>query len=370
MPGETVRLASPLASIKSLKIDETDSGLMLGETTEVVLTATPSESSRAVSVRFVTKVGDQMMLSRDEALRFIHLTYPNWYADNAEITFEDKYVGHEGGSIGTALGTLVLSAIQGFKIDPQVAITGDISANGKVRAIGGLSAKLRGAIASKCTLAVVPMDNFDQLVDAVTYCGPSIVTDVQVMGVSTLQDAVDTVRTDRDRNLSEAIAMFATVQNGLKASPDYLQQKDAQNKLSRVLELAPQHLSARVLLSVAQGKQPKTLSATASLYYTSLAVRNIVGVLNERDKWKDPQLVPSSVVRIGLADLHKLMPLADSNVKPLVTAWMRYIEAWSELQQGEGSSKELETRAQSLLDEMAKEDTNAELMQKMVKEGF
>jgi hypothetical protein len=75
-------------------------------------------------------------------------------------------------------------------------------------------------------------------------------------------------------------------------------------------------------------------------------------------------------VRIGLADLRKLMPLADANVKPLITAWMRFIEAWNELQQGEGSAKELEARAQVLTDEMTKEDTNADLMQKTLKEGF
>ena len=42
-----------------------------------------------------------MRLARDEALRYIRLTYPNWYADAAEISFEDKYVNHDGGSIGT-----------------------------------------------------------------------------------------------------------------------------------------------------------------------------------------------------------------------------------------------------------------------------
>jgi hypothetical protein len=169
--GPATRVSSPQASITSLEIYFTDSGMMLGQTSEVVLTVTRGESPKLTAVRFVTPVGDEMCLARDEALRFIRLTYPNWYVDKGEITFEDKYVAHDGGSIGAAVGTTILSVIQGFEIDDNIAITGDISANGKVRAIGGLSAKIRGAMAGNCTLVAVPAENYDQLVDAVIYNG-------------------------------------------------------------------------------------------------------------------------------------------------------------------------------------------------------
>ena len=92
------------------------------------------------------------------------------------------------------MGTLILSTIQGFTIDDNTAITGDISANGKIRAIGGLFAKIRGATASKCTVVAVPTDNFGQLVDTMVYEGPAAITDIQVIGIANLDEAVAVMR--------------------------------------------------------------------------------------------------------------------------------------------------------------------------------
>jgi hypothetical protein len=370
IPGPSTRPAQAQVSITALEVDVEAHGMMLGQTTEETLTLTGSTTPQPVAVRFVTKVGDEMCLARDEAVRYIHLKYPNWYAGKAEITFEDKYIAHDGGSGGTAVGTMILSCIQGFAIDPDVAITGDISANGKVRAIGGVSAKIKGAIASKCSLVAIPAENADQLVDAVVYGGPELVSDIQVIGIANLDDAVATVRSDRTPELTQAIALFAEVQKSLKDKPSAVKDLEIQEKLHKVLYLAPQHLSAQVLLSIAENKEPKTLSATASEYYTFLAAGNMTDALKQRSDSDATASVPSSVVRTGLANLRKLRPLADPNVRPLIDAWSRFIGAWNEMQEGFGSPRSVEEQRQSLLDEMAKENANEDLMQKMLKEGM
>ena len=192
---------------------------------------------------------------------------------------------------------------------------------------------------------------------------------MQLIGISTLSDAVATVRVDRAPKLNEAIAIFASLQQAAKDNPGYLNGKDAQEKLAKVLELAPQHLSARILLAAAQGKLPKTLSATASEYYTFVAVRVMLGILNERADSTASGQVPSAALRAGLMDLRKLRPLADADVRPLIDAWARFIQAWTALQQGTGSSETLETQRQFLLDEMAQEQADSQMMQKMLKEG-
>jgi hypothetical protein len=368
--GPTTRIASPQVTIKALEIYETDSGMMLGQTSEATLTVVRSESPKLTDVRFVTPVGDQMCLARDEALRFIHLTYPNWYVAKAELTFEDKYVGHDGGSIGAAIGTMVLSVIQGFAIDPNIAITGDISANGKVRAIGGVSAKIRGATESKCMIVAVPADNYGQLVDMVTYSGPATVTDVQIIGITDLADAVATVRIDRSEKLGKAIAMFAQIQAGIKKDANYLKRSEARTKLAVVLDLAPQHLSAKLLLGIAKGEQPKTLSATASQYYTFLAVRSMMSVLLEREFTDDPHPIASEAVQTGLNDLKKLRPMADAHVQPLIDAWSHFILAMDGQQRGTVNKDKLAKARQSLIDEMTKLQDDPELMQKMLKEGM
>ena len=370
IPGPSTRPVQSQASINALEVYEREHGIMLGQTSEATLTLTGSTTPQLVSVRFVTKIGDQMSLARDEALRYIHLKYPNWYASKAEITFEDKYTAHDGGSIGTAIGTIVLSCIEGFEIDPKAAITGDISANGKVRAIGGVAAKIKGAIAGKMTLVAIPLDNADQLTDAVVYGGPGAVTDIQVMGIATLTDAVATVRADRSPQLNQAISLFAAVQSQLKIRPADVKTKNVQLELQQVLALAPNHLSARELLAFSQGTQPKTLSATASRYYTFLSAGSMVDVLSERAESAGTHSVPSSVVRTGLINLHKLRPLADVNVRPLIDAWCDFISSWNELQENITSAQAVEDRRQALLDEMQKEDTDADMMQKMLKEGM
>jgi hypothetical protein len=121
---------------------------------------------------------------------------------------------------------------------------------------------------------------------------------------------------------------------------------------------------------VAQDKQPKTLSPTASQYYTFVAIRGMLPILLERDQLDDKRQVNSAVVRQGLADLKKLRTMADGGIRPLIDVWSRFIEAWTAVQSGSGSKRTLETQRQALLDEMVRLRADQELMQKMLKEGI
>jgi hypothetical protein len=80
--------------------------------------------------------------------------------------------------------------------------------------------------------------------------------------------------------------------------------------------------------------------------------------------------VPSSVVRTGLATLRKLRPIADPNARPLIDAWSGLITAWHQMQEGLGTPDTVEKKRQAVIDEMAKENADADLMQKMLKEGM
>jgi hypothetical protein len=80
--------------------------------------------------------------------------------------------------------------------------------------------------------------------------------------------------------------------------------------------------------------------------------------------------VPSSVVRNGLATLRKLRPLSDPSVRPLIDAWSSLITAWNQMQEGLSTSDTVEEKRQAVIDEMAKENADADLMQKMLKEGM
>ena len=364
-----VRLAQ--TSINALEVLEPGAGMIaLGQTSELILTVTRSDAPHRLDVTFVTPVGPEMRLARDEAERFVGVRYPNWRAGRAELSFEDKYNDHDGGSIGAAVATLIESAVDGVRIDPAVAMTGDVSANGKVRAIGEVAAKLRGAAAGHCTVAVVPADNYDQLTDAVIYAGPTIATDVQVLGVSTVADAVAAARADRDPKLVAAVQQFGDVAAAVRKSPAGWGRPEVVRALGDVLVLAPNHLSAKCLLAVANGTAPRTLSVGASRYYAFTAGESMLTAVVERAKLAGGPKGPSSVVRLGLASLRKLRPLADASTRPLIDDWASYIGAADAYVNDVGSRSAMERRRQALLDEMSKLQADPEMMQKVMRQGM
>lgn len=367
--GPVTPLARTQQSIKALYVIEQDTGGMLGVASDLILTATPGQArGDTIPVSFGTPVGSQMHLVLDDVLRAINIKYSNIGASRLEFTFEDKYTGHDGGSIGAAVGTLILSLIEGFDIDPQLAITGDVSADGKVRPIGGLPAKLRGAKAAGCTLVAVPQDNFEQLADTLVYSGVSAVVDPQVIGISNLDDAAATARVDRDAKLKQAIELFGKIQQSIQDAPDYLHGDEAQSKLQRVLDLAPQHLSAKLLLQVAQNKQRRRLTAGASEYYAFVALNGVVPALDVEKVVGSPQVMPAAMSE-ALDALHKLRPISDLRIQPLIDACSELIQARSDLDLGNGTPELLREKYRAFVDELTKLQSDTTLMEKMLHEG-
>jgi hypothetical protein len=364
--GPTTRPARQQSSIRALYVIEIDSGLMLGKANDFILTITSDQKPHKIGVVFPQQVGDQMHLVVDDVLRFLRLSYPNWNVSHAELTFADKYNPHDGGSIGAAVGTLILSTIRGFEIDPKTAITGDVSADGKVRMIGGVAAKLRGAAAAGCDVVAVPADNEAQVADGMIYLGPSLVTDVQVLTIANLDDAEAVTRLDRSESLTKAIALFSTVQAQLKGSITALTTTQVQAELRHVLELAPQHLSAKLLLSLATNSQSKTLSATASMYYAFVAARPMLEVMVISDPEKHHDHIPLGLSK-SLEELSKLRPICDPKTRPLILAWSQFIRTWNS---PHPAPKAIVDDRNRVVEEMQKLSADQDLMQKMISEGI
>ena len=267
-----VRISRLQASIKMLCVLEQPNGDALGSATDLILTVAPgSPKDDAIPVTFAIPVGKQMNMVLGDVARAIDAKYPRLVARRLEFSFEDRS-NYDGPSVGAALGTLILSVIQGFDIDPQFAITGDVSAEGKIRVIGGVGAKLRGAKDAGCTLVAVPNEDLEELVDAVIFNGVSEITSIQVIGISTLDDAAAIARIDRDPKEDEAIKLFSEIQPSMQASGKYLRSDDAQNKLKHVTELAPNHLSAKLLLQMAQHKLRQRLTPWSLGIYRSFSL--------------------------------------------------------------------------------------------------
>jgi len=68
----------------------------------------------------------------------------------------------DGPSAGISMATAIYSAIRKIPVIPQVAMTGEISIRGLVKAVGGVSAKLDAAQEAGARTVIVPRDNWQQ----------------------------------------------------------------------------------------------------------------------------------------------------------------------------------------------------------------
>jgi ATP-dependent Lon protease len=81
----------------------------------------------------------------------------------------------DGPSAGVAVLAAIISAVKGIPIPQDIAVTGEISLRGKVKAVGGLHAKIYGAKQGGVKTVYVPKDNLDNL--------PSITEGVQIVPI-------------------------------------------------------------------------------------------------------------------------------------------------------------------------------------------
>jgi hypothetical protein len=371
IPGPAVPIKRLQSEIKALYVQEQPSGEMLGLASELILTATPGSRPGHTPVQFVSAVGPQMTAVLDDVLRAIWLTTPKWAASKVELSFEDRYTPKDGGSIGAAIGTLIQSMLQGFAIDDKVAITGDVTADSKIRHIGGVAAKIRGATAAECTIVIVPASNYDQVVDAMIYEGRSLITRIQVLGAGTLEEATALARTDRASKLKEAIEAFDSVAADLKTSPEKVHLPEYQTRLKRIVELAPNHFSARLLLLISLNKQPRTMSAAASIYYTMVASQQAMPDVFIQ-LWAAQRVArqSSTAVEAGLTNLVHIRGKVDPKVLPFVDSMIAFIQVSAAANTGRGNPRALEARRQQVYEALSQLQTDRALMEKMLHEGI
>ena len=55
-------------------------------------------------------------------------------------------------------------------------------------AIGGVVAKIRAATSSGAAIVALPADNYNQVADGLVYAGPTLLSNIQVIGIATLEE--------------------------------------------------------------------------------------------------------------------------------------------------------------------------------------
>jgi hypothetical protein len=320
--------------------------------------------------QIVGRAGHSMQLSFEEAVRAIRIRYPRWDGGKIQISFSEKYTEQDGGSAGAAFALLLLSAFEGHDLDPKCALTGDVTVDWKVRKVGAVAAKVRGAALDKCLYVVIPAENESSFADMPLLYGLPTLWDIQTLSASTLQDALAVTRQDRTPQLTDALRMFSELQPQLaKPNGQALRNPTVKAALQRILELAPNHLSAKYLLAEAENTGPKTLSARASLYELSVIAYPYQGFLSGRGQVTRASL-PVGTTANARRHLNALRPIINKDIQPLLLDLSAYVEK-AEAVAGKGAKlAELEERRGALLSHMSAVSVSREVMEKLVREGY
>jgi len=133
-----------------------------GDTLEIEVNVMPGKGE----IQLTGKLGDVMKESALTALSYVRSvgkTYkvaPEFFKENDfHIHVPEGAVPKDGPSAGITMATAILSAVTNKKINPLVAMTGEITLRGRVLPIGGLKEKILAAKNAGVKKVLVPFEN-------------------------------------------------------------------------------------------------------------------------------------------------------------------------------------------------------------------
>jgi hypothetical protein len=371
--GKPKPVVKPLTSAMAMMVRVAADGSAVGLASDVIA-AVPDAGKegrrRDGGARMVGRVGQDMRTSFEEAVRAVRIRYPKWEGGEIEFSFGEKYTEHDGGSAGTAFALLLLSALEGVDLDPRCAVTGDITVDWKVRKVGAVASKVRGAALDKCEYAVVPAENEAALADMPLLLGEFTLWDVQTLGAGTLQEAMAVVRRDRSPRLAEALRVFGGLQPQFaKSGKAALRDPDVLSALRRVVTLAPNHLSAKLLLAQAAGSAKPTLSIGATLYQLSVVAFPYRPFIAERESVTRANL-PAATTTNARRQLNALRQLAHKDALTVIADLSAFVEKAEAVAAKQGKPAELDERRGALTAHLSALSVDRDVLEKLVREGY
>ena len=137
------------------------------------------------------QLGDVMKESAQIAVTYVKSLFPE-YAEKFEkndlhIHVPSGAVPKDGPSAGITLVIALASLVTGKAVDPQIAMTGEISLRGGVMPIGGLPEKLMAAQRAGVKKVFIPYDNIEDLEDV----AEEVKEKIQICPVKKIKEVLD-----------------------------------------------------------------------------------------------------------------------------------------------------------------------------------
>ncbi len=156
------------------------------------------------------------------------------------------------------------SIITGVDLDQKFAVTGDLTATGDVRPVGGVEAKLRGAARKDCEIFAVPAGNKASIDDIYVIDGIAAVSETQVILINTFEEALRIGRSEKEEAVKQAVEDFKLVSKAVKSNPKNASHPKVVAKLKTILEAILGDESA-LLVALHGVAASRTLSLQGSL---------------------------------------------------------------------------------------------------------
>lgn len=136
------------------------------------------------------KLGDVMQESARISLSLLKSRLPmdvvNFRERDIHIHVPEGAVPKDGPSAGITIFTALASLFTGHKVDPHLAMTGEVTLRGAVMPIGGLKEKLLAAQRAGITKALIPKENMPDLADL----PEEVKSEIEIIPVSTVEDVL------------------------------------------------------------------------------------------------------------------------------------------------------------------------------------
>jgi hypothetical protein len=369
----TAAIKPGVKEIRGLVVTQGGDGGWHGQAMDLIATVTQQKYG-SLNVRQIGDIGPEMSKSLDEAKRLLAVRHPDLKGANVEISFGDKYTPMDGGSAGGAFAVLLLAAVGDFDLDPDAAMTGDITVDGKIRPVGAVSAKVHGAALDKCRLVSIPAANTDDVADAYLMRGPTALWETQIFSAGTLDEAIANMRADHDEKMTQAMSLFDELKSDYGDKPiSALSQPAAHDKLKQIVALAPNDVSAADLLLLADGKGPTHLGAVDSIEEAIMAIGPLRTALFAGNY--DPSLGTEEATAQEMGALRKVRRLADPVTAPFIAALTAYVTSYREwaTAQGRGNygemnraTADLRQKIDAVSSALEKVGSNSDLIDKMM----
>lgn len=160
----------------------------LGSVIEIEAVAFPANDSGKGSIRFNDTAGS---MAKDSVFNAAAVVRKLTGKDLGNYDIHINIIGGgriDGPSAGAAIVAALVSAISGKTVRQDVAITGEVSIQGKVKAVGGVFEKAYGAKQAGVTTLIIPQENVQDI--------PANHLGLDIRPVATVEEALAILLTD------------------------------------------------------------------------------------------------------------------------------------------------------------------------------